>query len=73
MLLVGGLILYYGWQFATKLDWAFIFNHFFDSPLLQGAEMTIFLSVVAQIAGVLLGLLAALMKLSNNPVPVNAI
>ncbi len=29
--------------------------------------MTIFLSLVAQVAGVLLGLLAALMRLSKNP------
>ena len=70
MLLAGAVILYYAWQFGTKLDWTFIFDHFFDGPLVQGAQMTIFLSVVAQTAGILLGLLAALMKLSNSPVPI---
>ncbi|HMA35224.1 MAG TPA: amino acid ABC transporter permease [Chloroflexia bacterium] len=51
-----------------QFDWGFIAAHFFDRSLIDGAVMTIFLSVVAQVAGVLLGLLAALMKLSKNPI-----
>lgn len=51
-----------------QFDWAFIPEHFFDQPLLAGAQMTIFLSVVAQFFGVVLGLLAALMKMSKNPI-----
>jgi polar amino acid transport system permease protein len=70
VLVVGALVLYYAWQFGTKLDWAYIFQHFFDSALVQGAQVTIFLSVVAQTAGILLGLLAALMKLSSSPVAI---
>ena len=53
---------------AAKFDWGFIPTHFFDQTLLQGAQMTIFLSVTAQIAGVTLGLFAALMKISKNPI-----
>ena len=68
LLIVAAVVAFYAWQFGSKLDWAYIFQHFFDSALLQGAQMTIFLSVVAQAAGILLGLLAALMKLSNSPV-----
>ncbi|MGI8589212.1 MAG: amino acid ABC transporter permease [Chloroflexia bacterium] len=49
-----------------QFDWSYIFAHFFDQQLLDGAVMTIFLSIVAQVGGVLLGLLAALMKLSKN-------
>ena len=49
-------------------DWAFIPQHFFDAPLLQGAAMTIFISVVAQFFGIILGLIAALMKMSKNPI-----
>jgi len=49
-------------------DWGFIVTHFFDQALIEGAQMTIFLSLVAQAAGVLLGLLAALMRLSKNPI-----
>ena len=70
VLIVGAVVAFYAWQFGTKLDWAFIFQHFFDSALLQGAQMTIFLSVTAQIVGIALGLVAALMKLSNSPIPV---
>ncbi|HET7080649.1 MAG TPA: amino acid ABC transporter permease [Chloroflexia bacterium] len=51
-----------------QFDWAFIPEHFFDQPLLAGAQMTIFLSVVAQFFGVVLGLVAALMKMSKNPI-----
>lgn len=47
-------------------DWSFIPQHFFDQGLIEGAKMTIVLSVIAQLAGILLGLLAALMKLSKN-------
>jgi polar amino acid transport system permease protein len=69
-LLIALVIIYYAIQFATKLDWTFIFGHFFDQPLLEGAKMTIFLSVTAQASGIVLGLIAALMKMSNSPVPV---
>jgi polar amino acid transport system permease protein len=55
-----------------QFDWTFIPQHLFDQRLLEGAAMTIFLSVVAQVAGVLLGLIAALMRLSKNPL-LNAI
>ncbi len=48
-------------------DWSFIPEHLFDSALIEGAKVTIFLSVVAQLVGVLLGLVAALMRLSKNP------
>jgi polar amino acid transport system permease protein len=67
---VGAVVAFYAWQFGTKLDWTFIFQHFFDGALVQGAQMTLFLSVTAQIAGIMLGLVAALMKLSNSPIPV---
>src|SRR4051812_35172192 len=53
---------------TTQFDWTFIPQHFFDPLVLQGAGMTIFLSVVAQVAGVILGLLAALLRLSKNPI-----
>jgi polar amino acid transport system permease protein len=51
-----------------QFDWGYIVSHFFDRALLDGAVMTVFLSVVAQAAGVLLGLVAALLRLSKNPV-----
>src|SRR5436190_16814646 len=61
-----------GWVYIrlrdAKFDWGFIPTHFFDQTLLQGAQMTIFLSVVAQFFGILLGLIAALMRISKNPV-----
>ncbi len=47
-------------------DWGFIPQHFFDHALIEGAKLTIVLSVVAQAVGILLGLLAALMRLSKS-------
>lgn len=55
----------------AKFDWAFIPTHFFDQTLIEGVKMTIFLSVVAQFTGIMLGLIAALMKISKNPVLVS--
>ncbi|MFL5733730.1 MAG: amino acid ABC transporter permease [Chloroflexia bacterium] len=74
LLIAGGLfialvIIYYAFQFASKLDWAYVIAHFLDQPLLEGAKTTILLSVTAQAVGILLGLIAALMKMSNSPIP----
>ena len=61
------------WFFATRprsgvsFDWAFIPDHLFEPRLIDGAKMTIFLSVVAQFLGIVLGLIAALLKISKNP------
>jgi polar amino acid transport system permease protein len=52
----------------SNFAWGYIPEHFFDGILLQGAQMTIILSVVSQIFGILLGLVAALFKISKNPV-----
>lgn len=68
--LIAGVILYYAVQFALSLDWAYITDHYNDGTLVDGAKMTVTLSVIAQAAGIMLGLIAALMKISNTPVPV---
>jgi polar amino acid transport system permease protein len=67
------------WYFASQppnpgvqFQWGFIPEHFFDQTLLEGAKMTIFLSVFAQFFGIMLGLIAALMKVGKNPL-LNAI
>jgi polar amino acid transport system permease protein len=52
---------------GAQFDWGFIPQHLFDQTLIEGAKMTIFLSVVAQFAGIVLGLIAALMRISKNP------
>jgi polar amino acid transport system permease protein len=65
------LLCWFFWTGASsgnaQFDWAFIPQHFFDQTLIEGAKMTIFLSVVAQTAGIVLGLIAALMRVSKNP------
>ncbi|MDQ3706527.1 MAG: amino acid ABC transporter permease [Chloroflexota bacterium] len=50
------------------MEWGFIPEHFFNPMLIEGAKMTILLSVLAQALGVTLGLVSALMKLSKNRV-----
>jgi polar amino acid transport system permease protein len=55
-----------------RFDWGFIRDNFFNDRLMRGALMTVFLSVVSQFVGIVLGMLAALARVSKNPV-LNAI
>src|SRR5438477_11641323 len=52
----------------SRFDWGYIPKHLFDTLLLQAAWVTIYLSVLAQFFGIVLGLVAALCKISKNPV-----
>jgi len=49
-------------------SWQSFFEYLFNPYLLQGAWTTIWLSVVSMGLGILLGFVAALMRMSRNPV-----
>jgi polar amino acid transport system permease protein len=49
----------------AALEWGFIPEQFFNPTLIEGAKMTILLSVLAQALGITLGLVSALMKMSK--------
>jgi len=49
-------------------DWSQVGKFLFSSVMLQGAWMTLWLSVVSQAFGVILGTLLAIMRISRNPI-----
>lgn len=53
---------------APNIHWDVIVKYMLDIPVLQGLGITISLSVISMVVGVLIGLLVAVMQLSANPV-----
>src|SRR6266576_6695967 len=59
-----------------QFRWSFIFLHYadgkrgvmFTEPVLQGLRGTLLLTVFAMLIGVVLGVLVAIMRLSDNPI-----
>jgi len=53
-----------------NFDPAIFWEYLFHPSIVRGAELTIFLSVVSQLLGILLGLVAALGRISHSRIPV---
>ncbi|WP_220033858.1 amino acid ABC transporter permease [Arthrobacter psychrolactophilus] len=53
---------------APNIHWDIVVDFFLDGPVLEGLGVTIALSVISMVAGVLIGLLVAVMQLSPNKV-----
>ncbi len=53
---------------APYLRWPVVRQYLFDSQILEGAVVTLYLTAIAMIVGVGLGVLLAVMRLSTNPV-----
>ena len=49
------------------IEWSVVGHYLFDKPVLEGALVTIELTVCAMAAGVVLGVVLAVMRLSPNP------
>jgi polar amino acid transport system permease protein len=49
-------------------DWAFQLENAFSTPVLKGVATTLWLTVVAMLMGLVLGVVLAVMRLSPNPV-----
>ncbi|WP_152186195.1 amino acid ABC transporter permease [Segeticoccus rhizosphaerae] len=49
-------------------DWGTVWHYFLDGTVLQGLWMTLLLTALTMVAGALLGVLLAIMRLSGNPV-----
>src|SRR5947209_4997528 len=57
------------WLIATKcLHWDVVKHYVFSSTILQATKRTIILTFLAMLIGVVLGVLLAVMRLSQNPV-----
>jgi polar amino acid transport system permease protein len=49
-------------------QWVWVGHYLFDSRILHGVLTTLYLTVLCQVIGILLGVLAAVMRLSPNPI-----
>jgi polar amino acid transport system permease protein len=58
------------WFFATNdaLPWDIVRGYLFEESILRGVWMTVKLTVVAMLVGIILGTVLAIMRLSENPV-----
>ncbi len=53
---------------SKNIEWSVTRSYIFDAYILQGLANTIFLSVISQAVGIVLGVVFAVMRLSRNPV-----
>ena len=53
---------------APNLDWGVVGKYLFNAQILRGVVVTLELTVIAMVIGVVLGALLAVMRLSKNPV-----
>src|SRR5512142_266639 len=51
-----------------RFGWSFMFDNMFRPPVLRGVETTLLLTVFSMLVGVALGVVVAVMRLSDNPV-----
>lgn len=51
-----------------RFRWDVVGEYLFSAPILDGVRLTLFLTVVAQSLGIVLGVVLAVMRLSPNPV-----
>jgi polar amino acid transport system permease protein len=51
-----------------KFQWGVVRKYLFNPFILEGVRLTLFLTVVAQLLGIVLGVVLAIMRLSPNPV-----
>src|SRR5262245_32308000 len=67
VLLIAGLVIH---AFVTndKIAWDAIPRYLFSAPILKGVWHTVVLAILAQGIGVILGILIAALRLSENPV-----
>jgi polar amino acid transport system permease protein len=52
----------------SAFQWGFIADNLFTPPVLQGARITIVLTILSMVIGIALGVVLAVMRLSPNPV-----
>src|ERR1700722_5404573 len=53
-------------QLKWRFGWTLIFHYFTDGAILRGLVVTLELTALAMIVGIVLGVLTAIMRLSHN-------
>ncbi|WP_354642289.1 amino acid ABC transporter permease [Kitasatospora camelliae] len=65
VLLLGALISAFA---GAKIDWSITGDYLFKSSMIEGAGNTLLISIASMALGLILGVVAAVMRLSHNPV-----
>jgi polar amino acid transport system permease protein len=52
----------------NRFEWSFMAHNMFRGPILRGVQTTLVLTVVSMVIGVALGVVVAVMRLSDNPI-----
>jgi polar amino acid transport system permease protein len=68
VVLLIGVAVVYTFATAPRLHWSIVGDYLFNDRILAGAVLTLELTVIAMVIGVVLGGLMAVMRLSVNPV-----
>lgn len=55
-----------------RFEWHIINHYFFSSEVLQGLRVTIEITVIAMVGGIIIGVVLAIMRLSPNPIVTGA-
>jgi polar amino acid transport system permease protein len=50
-----------------RFQWSFMVDNMFNRPVLRGVETTVLITIYSMVAGVVLGIVLAVMRLSENP------
>lgn len=66
--LVGAAMLAHSLASNTNFQWGVVGQYLFSAVILHGLGLTIELTVIAMAIGIVLGIVAALMRLSRNPI-----
>lgn len=65
-----GLLALFGYSVATnpRFEWGSVWGYIFAEPILTGVGVTLQLTFVSMVIGIVLGVVVAIMRLSSNPV-----
>jgi len=55
-----------GQELVWRFGWTEVFHYLLDPLVIQGVEMTLFVTVMAMVIGFVLGLIIAIMRMSSN-------
>jgi polar amino acid transport system permease protein len=53
---------------SPNISWGVVGDHLFAAPILKGLALTLVLTVIVMVTGTTLGVIVALMRMSDNPV-----
>lgn len=65
-------MLFHGLVTNSAFGWGVVAQYFFSPLILSGVRLTVILTAVSMLAGIAIGILVAVMRMSSNPLMANA-